>query len=127
MAIHIPPILVVIACKAVKIILGHMGETLPYMLWRLDSRYVATQTSRRLKQPPSSYLKNNFFVTTSGQFANEPLLCAISALGEDKVMFSIDYPYEDSSVASRFIEAAPVSEATREKICRGNAEALLRL
>jgi 2,3-dihydroxybenzoate decarboxylase len=110
-----------------KIILGHMGETLPYMLWRLDSRYAATETSRRLKLPPSSYLKNNFFVTTSGQFANEPLVCAISALGEDKVMFSIDYPYEDSNVASRFIEAAPVSEATRAKLCSGNAKALLRL
>jgi 2,3-dihydroxybenzoate decarboxylase len=97
------------------------------MLWRLDSRYAATETSRRLKLPPSSYLKNNFFVTTSGQFANEPLVCAMSALGEDKVMFSIDYPYEDSNVASRFIEAAPVSEATRAKLCSGNAKALLRL
>ena len=51
----------------------------------------------------------------------------MSALGEDKVMFSIDYPYEDSNVASRFIEAAPVSEATRAKLCSGNAKALLRL
>jgi 2,3-dihydroxybenzoate decarboxylase len=110
-----------------RIILGHMGETLPFMLWRLDSRYAATETSRRLKMPPSSYLKNNFFVTTSGQFSSVPLVCAISALGEDKVMFSIDHPFEDSNAAARFIEAAPVSPAVREKLCRGNAEAVLQL
>jgi 2,3-dihydroxybenzoate decarboxylase len=102
-------------------------ETLPFMLWRLDSRYAATETSRRLKMPPSSYLKNNFFVTTSGQFSSVPLVCAISALGEDKVMFSIDHPFEDSNAAARFIEAAPVSPAVREKLCRGNAEAVLQL
>jgi len=72
-----------------RIILGHMGETLPYMFWR-------TQTNRKLKMPPSSYLKSNFSVTTSGQFSDVPLACAISELGEDNVMFSIDYPYKDS-------------------------------
>jgi predicted TIM-barrel fold metal-dependent hydrolase len=46
--------------------------------------------------PPSSYLKSNFSVTTSGQFSDVPLACAISALGEDNVIFSIDYPYKDS-------------------------------
>ena len=73
-----------------------MGETLPYMFWRLDSRYALTQTNRKLKMPPSSYLKSNFSITTSGQFSDVPLACAISALGEDNVMFSIDYPYADS-------------------------------
>ena len=110
-----------------RIILGHMGETLPYMFWRLDSRYALTQTDRKLNMPPSSYLKSNFSVTTSGQFSDLPLACAISALGEDNVMFSIDYPYEDSNVATRFIEAAPVSEAARAKLCSGNAARLLRL
>jgi 2,3-dihydroxybenzoate decarboxylase len=80
-----------------------------------------------MKMPPSSYLQNNFFVTTSGQCSDVPLLCALSALGEDHVMFSVDYPYEDSNVAARFIEAAPVSAATREKLCSRNAEAVLRL
>jgi 2,3-dihydroxybenzoate decarboxylase len=110
-----------------RIILGDMGETVPYMLWRLDSRYALTQTERKLKMPPSSYLKSNFFVTTSGQFSDAPLLCAISALGEDRVMFSIDYPYEDSNVAARFIESASVSETTRAKLRSGNASKLLRL
>jgi len=79
-----------------RIILGHMGDTLPYMFWRLDSRYALTQTNRKLKMPPSSYLKSNFSITMSGQFSDVPLACAISALGEDNVMFSIDYPYADS-------------------------------
>ena len=79
-----------------RIILGHMGDTLPYMFWRLDSRYALTQTNRKLKMPPSSYLKSNFSITMSGQFSDVPLACAISALGEDNMMFSIDYPYADS-------------------------------
>ncbi|HXF28669.1 MAG TPA: amidohydrolase family protein [Chlamydiales bacterium] len=111
----------------VKVILGHMGETLPYLLWRLDSRWKIMQQTNTLKKLPSQYLRDNFFITVSGMFANEPLLCAIQALGEDKVMFSVDYPYESSEVASQFIEKAPISEAVREKICFKNAERILSL
>lgn len=110
-----------------KVILGHMGETLPYVLWRLDSRAALTTGNRPLAAPPSHYLRTNFFVTTSGQCDDVPLVAALSALGEDRVLFSIDYPYEDSAVAARFIESAAISDAARGKVCRGNAEALLRL
>jgi predicted TIM-barrel fold metal-dependent hydrolase len=56
-----------------------------------------------------------------------PLAEAIGALGEDNVMFSVDYPYEDSQIAADFIEAAPISEAVRAKVCHGNAQRVLRL
>jgi 2,3-dihydroxybenzoate decarboxylase len=73
-----------------------MGETLPYVLWRLDSRAALNTKNRPLKLPPSAYLKRNLYVTTSGQCDDVPLIAALSALGEDHVLFSIDYPYEDS-------------------------------
>lgn len=111
-----------------RLILGHMGETLPYMFWRIDNRW-----QRAVGKPidpdalPSAQLRRHVAVTTSGVCDPAALAMAIAALGEDNVMFSVDYPYEDSEVAARFIEAAPLAEATREKICRGNAIRWLRL
>lgn len=104
-----------------KIILGHMGETMPYHLWRFDSRAALIVGKRPLKEAPSFYLKRNMFVTTSGQFDDVPLVAALSALGDDRVLFSIDYPYEDSAIAGRFLDAAPLNEETRAKVARGNA------
>jgi 2,3-dihydroxybenzoate decarboxylase len=110
-----------------KIILGHMGETLPFMLWRLDSRAAFIYGGRPLMEPPSAYLKRNLYVTTSGQCSDVPLITALTALGDDHVLFSIDYPYEDSAVARRFIESAAIGDAVRDKVGRLNAARLMRL
>ena len=110
-----------------KIILGHMGETLPFMMWRLDSRAAFIYGGRPLKEPPSAYLKRNLYVTTSGQCSNVPLMAALTALGDAHVMFSIDYPYEDSAVARRFIESAAIRDTVRAKVSRLNAMRLMRL
>ncbi|WP_237354002.1 amidohydrolase family protein [Xanthobacter sp. YC-JY1] len=110
-----------------KIIIGHMGETLPYHLWRFDSRAALIVGKRPLKEVPSFYLKRNMFVTTSGQFDDVPLVAALSALGADKVLFSIDYPYENSATAGRFLDAAPLDETTRAKVARGNAIDIMRI
>jgi len=110
-----------------KLILGHMGETLPYLLWRLDSRWNIIKHQVNLKKMPSQYLKENVFITTSGMCASGPLKCAIHELGEDRVMFSVDYPYESSDVASRFIEEAPIPESIRKKVCYQNAEKVLNI
>lgn len=110
-----------------RLVLGHMGETLPYLLWRLDSRYKLYKAERPLQRAPSDYVRHNILVTTSGQCAAEPLACAIAALGEDRIMFSVDYPFEDTAIAAAFIDNAPVSDAVRAKICHGNAAALLGL
>ena len=109
------------------VVLGHMGETLPYVLWRLDSRYKMMQHRNTLKKMPSEYIKQNVMVTTAGSFSDAPLICSILALGADRIMFSVDYPYEYTQEAVEFIEKAPISEEDREKICHGNAEKLLRL
>ncbi len=109
-----------------SLILGHMGETLPYLLWRLDSRWNIIKQPKKLKKVPSQYIKENFYVTTSGMCSNGPLLCAIQELGEERVMFSVDYPYESSEVAAQFLEQAPITDAIREKICYRNAETLLQ-
>jgi 2,3-dihydroxybenzoate decarboxylase len=110
-----------------KLILGHMGETLPFILWRLDSRAALTAGKRPLELPPSAYLRRNLFVTTSGVFSDAPLVATITALGHDRVMYSIDYPYEDGAVAKTFLESISLDEDTRMRIGRHNAQQLLRL
>ena len=110
-----------------KIILGHMGEMLPFELWRLDSRTQLLAETRPLKMAPSMYLKQNLYVTTSGQCDDAPLLCSLSSLGDTHVLFSIDYPYESSSVAAHWIDNANISDLTREKVCHLNAKGLLKI
>jgi 2,3-dihydroxybenzoate decarboxylase len=111
-----------------KVILGHMGETLPYLLWRLDSRF-DLQVGKPLppEEQPSAIIKRHFAITTSGVFDPGPLSYAIGAMGEDSVLFSVDYPYEDSKVAADFIDSAPLGDVVRTKVCSGNASRLLRL
>ncbi len=109
----------------VTLVLGHLGETLPYLLWRFDSR--ARIYGLKLKKRPSEYIRENIFVTTSGMFSAEPLLCSIGALGADRVMFSVDYPYESADEAARFIENVPLDDQQRMDVCFRNAEKLLGL
>ncbi len=111
----------------IKIILGHLGETLPYLLWRLDSRWNIIKHPKNLKKPPSQYIRENFYVTTSGMCSNGPLICAIQELGEERVMFSVDYPYESSKIAAQFIEQVAIDEKLLEKICYKNAQNILKL
>lgn len=110
-----------------KVVLGHMGETLPYVLWRLDSRAALISGKRPLDLKPSDYLKRNLFVTTSGVFDQVPLIAALSALGPDQVLFSVDYPYEDSATAGRFLDTAEIEDDVREKVARLNAIRLMNL
>lgn len=111
-----------------KLILGHMGETLPFLLWRLDSRWeISNRGAMALEHPPSAYFRRNVWVTTSGVCADEPLRCALDVLGPDRVMFSVDYPFEKPAEAGEWIEAAAITDAERRAVCRDNAAALLRL
>ena len=108
-----------------RVILGHMGETLPYLLWRFDSR--AKLYGVKLKQPPSHYIKQNIWVTVSGVFAAEPLYCAVSALGRDRVMFAADYPFESAEEAGRFLDKVPLDAELRSEVAHANAARLLGL
>lgn len=111
-----------------KLILGHMGETLPYQLWRFDSRWeISNRGEKRLEMAPSAYFKRNIWCTSAGVCSDEPLRCALDAMGTDRVMFSVDYPFERPHEAGEWIEAAPLTDAERGAVCRDNAKALLRL
>ena len=108
-----------------RVIVGHMGEHIPFSLARADERLspVATHLNRRVGE----YFQENFYITTSGYFTDPPLLCALMVLGADRIMFSVDYPYSDNAAGRAFLDRAPISAADREKIAHGNAERLLRM
>jgi 2,3-dihydroxybenzoate decarboxylase len=109
----------------VKLLLGHLGETLPFLLWRFDSR--AKLYGVQLGKRPSDYIRENIAVTTSGMFATDPLLCTLNALGRQQVMFSADYPFESADEAAEFIDNVALDADVRQDICFGNAQRLLRL
>lgn len=111
-----------------RLILGHGGETLPFSLWRFDSRWlVCNRGGRTLPNPPSFYIRRNIAVTTSGMCSDDSLRCCLDAMGAENVMFSIDYPFEKTELAARFMETAKVSEAERVQVASGNARRILRL
>ena len=102
-----------------RIALGHLGETLPYLLWRFDSR--SKLYGVKLGQKPSDYIKQNIVVTTSGMCSAEPLACAMAALGADRVMFAADYPFEQAAEAGKFMDETPLDEGLRKDIAFSNA------
>ena len=109
-----------------RLVLGHLGETLPFFLWRLDQRARAF-TDRGDHLLPSAQIKRNIHITTSGNFSDDPLSCAISALGEDNVMYAVDYPFESMTEAAGWFDAAPLSDAVRVKVAQENARHLIGL
>ena len=106
-----------------KLIVGHMGEGLPFHLDRVESMLTPVVTGHSLTVAET--LRRNLYLTTSGYNTATPLLCALAAFGVDRVMFSVDHPFASSEQATAFLETAPVSEDDREKIAHRNAEALL--
>jgi 2,3-dihydroxybenzoate decarboxylase len=112
------------------LILGHMGEFLPFQRSRLDSRYATLEidaTTPPLARMPSAYLGTNVVFTNSGVFSPAVMLGAVLEVGAHAVMFSVDYPYESSREAVQGFERTTLSAADREKIAHGNAERLLRI
>jgi 2,3-dihydroxybenzoate decarboxylase len=109
------------------LILGHLGETLPYFAWRIQHCFEYNPSNKRVQKRLQDYLCENFYVTTSGNFNDQALICAILTVGADRILFSVDYPYEMMAPAARWIERAPISETDRRKIASGNARTLFRL
>ncbi|MFW7344589.1 MAG: amidohydrolase family protein [Pigmentiphaga sp.] len=110
-----------------KVILGHMGEGLPFQRWRFDSRFAAYPYGVSLQRRPSEYIGTNLLITTSGVCSHPTLVGAVGEMGVDAVMFSVDYPYESTEAAARFIDTAPLEPAQLEAICHGNAARILGL
>jgi len=107
--------------------LGHLGETLPFLLWRFDSRAGPDFYNVPLKRPPSHYIKENIVVTTSGMCSAEPLNCTIAALGSERIMFGADYPFEKAEEAGHWFDNEKLDEKTRADIACNNAERMLGL
>ena len=107
-----------------QIIVGHMGEALPFFLAR-SSRVLRQQAG--LSRPLEDYVAANFHFTTSGMFTYPPLTCLLEVVGADRVMFSVDYPYSSNSEGRDFVLGAPISDPDREKLAFANAERLLGL
>ncbi|MGA7428948.1 MAG: amidohydrolase family protein [Xanthobacteraceae bacterium] len=107
-----------------KIILGHLGETLPFLVWRVD------HTLARPGQKSISFRDvfcNNFYVTTSGNFSNPALLCCVMEMGIDRILFAVDWPFVMNPPATRWMEGVPLCDEDKAKILSGNAKRLLKM
>ena len=104
-----------------------MGEFLPFMRSRLDSRYRTLDLKAPLQRMPSAYLGSNVMITTSGVFSPAALTGAVLEIGADAVLFSVDYPYESSHEAVTGLQRTTLSDTDQHKIAHRNAERILRL
>jgi len=117
------------AYPRIQIVLGHMGEGLPYSLWRIDNRNAWVKAPPRYpaKKRICDYFRANFHITTSGNFRTQTLIDAILEIGADRILFSTDWPFENIDHAADWFDVASISEGDREKIGRTNARRLFRL
>jgi predicted TIM-barrel fold metal-dependent hydrolase len=115
------------ACPKLKVILGHLGEGLPFAMHRLDDHTRAAAARRGLRKTPLQYLQENLVVTTSGNWYEPAFQCTLAALGVDRILFAVDWPYEANKTGVEFLKKISVSAADREKIAHGNAERILRI
>jgi gamma-resorcylate decarboxylase len=112
-----------------KIILGHLGEGIPFYVWRIDNRnnWMKAPHKYAAHKRVADYFRANFHVTTSGHFSTPALLDTIAEMGAGRVMYSVDYPFEDFSDAAEWFDHADISEADRLAIGRTNAMKLFKL
>jgi predicted TIM-barrel fold metal-dependent hydrolase len=111
------------------VVLGHLGEGLPFFLYRMDWAYglVKGSSPRPLQRRPSEYLRDNFVITTSGMNHAPVLQYCVSVLGAERIMFAVDYPFQDSKESADFIRSAPLSPADAEAISHRTAERVFRI
>ncbi len=105
-----------------KILLGHLGEAIPFWLDRIEASF------SRPGNAPTEFaetFRRNFWVTTSGFFSDRALTCTIDAVGVERVLFAVDWPYADNTEAVEWMKSAPIADDDRRAIFSGNAEQLL--
>lgn len=112
-----------------KIILGHLGEGLPFFLRRIDYPFVKPtlrdEEKPKIAKRPSEYIKNNIYITTSGEYHEPAFMCAYQSLGIDRIIFATDYPYEDLKECVELAERLPITPEEKEKIYYKNAANLI--
>ena len=107
-----------------QVVVGHMGEGLPFFYWRFGDD-LARITAETLDKPVQQYFHDNLWITTSAFFRDELLRLALSVMGEDRVMFAVDYPFVSNRAGADWFRAVDLPRATKEKIAHKNAEKLL--
>jgi len=115
------------AYPRLKIILGHLGEGLPFAMHRLDDHTRAAAARRGLNRTPLEYLRENLLVTTSGNWFEPAFICTLLALGIDNILFAVDWPYESNSAGIEFLRKLSLSDADKERLAHRNAERMLRI
>ncbi len=111
-----------------RICIGHLGENIPFGLWRIDARMQFSRRAYRGKRPLGDYFRQHFHITTSGNFNDPAFRCTLETIDNDKVYFSADYPFERMEDAANWYDATPVITAEqRRKIGRTNAIRLFKL
>lgn len=116
-----------------RIVAGHLGEGLPYWLFRIDfmhNRMVAANryaSVKKLQRKPSEYIKENLYVTTSGMAWEPPILYAQSVLGIDRVLYAMDYPYQFVPEEVAVTDNLPISDDAKKKLYQSNAEKVFAL
>jgi 2,3-dihydroxybenzoate decarboxylase len=109
----------------VKLILGHLGETVPFLSWRIDM--ALSRDGEHAKGFREKFMRH-FYITTSGFFSNNALRCCIEEMGIDRIMFSIDYPFVENKMGTRWaFEQLDLAPADKEKLLSGNARRILKL
>jgi predicted TIM-barrel fold metal-dependent hydrolase len=111
------------AYPGLKIILGHMGEGLPFYLWRISHGLRSSMSERTFRD----VFCEHFWITTSGFFSDPALICCMMEMGIDRILFSVDYPFMDNPPGAEWIKSLPLSAEDREKLLSGNARRLLKL
>ena len=116
-------------CPNLQVVLGHLGEGIPVQLWRIDGRNTWMNEPHRYaaEHGVGHYFRKHFHVTTSGNFHTPSMLNVMSELGAERVMFSVDWPFEDIGQAAVWFDHAEISEADRARIGRNNAMKLFKL
>src|ERR1051326_5901436 len=116
-------------CPNLKIVLGHVGEGIPIYLWRIDGRngWMKQPHKYPAKHGVGHYFRKHFHLTTSGNFSTPALLNAVTEMGAERVMFSIDWPFEAVDEGCAWFDKAQIDEAERKKIGRDNAIKLFKL
>jgi 2,3-dihydroxybenzoate decarboxylase len=112
-----------------QIVIGHMGEGLPFSMWRVDhaNAWIPNRNKYPAKKKIADYFQANFHITTSGNFHTPALLNTMLAVGADRILFSTDWPFENIDHAAVWFDAATISEEDRLKIGRTNALRLFKL
>jgi len=110
-----------------QMILGHLGECIPFNIWRIDNIVAKAPRGIPCKRALGEYFRENVYVTTSGNFRTPSLLSTMLEVGSDRILYAVDYPFESFEHAARWFDTCEISDLDRRKIGRDNARRLFDL